>query len=128
MNRALIPLVVSDLIGGRPVRWVPTNRLVGDYDGRERTLQIFNADPKDQRRLLDEIDKQRGSLDEAAGGPLVIIFHSVKQSTERYADFVRYFVRPRGIEMPRAVALSSETYVDAEDERGPHRRPRAVAA
>jgi hypothetical protein len=40
MNRALVPLVVSDLIGGRPVRWVPTNRLVGDYDGRERTLQI----------------------------------------------------------------------------------------
>ncbi len=128
MNRALVPLVVSDLIEGRPVRWVPTNRLVGDYDGRDRTLQIFNADPKDQRRLLDEIDKQRGPLEQAAGGPLVIIFHSVKQSTERYADFVRYFVRPRGIEMPEAVAPSAEIYVDAEDASGPHRRPSAVAA
>jgi hypothetical protein len=32
-------------------RWVPTNRLVGDYDGREHTLQIFNADPKEAERV-----------------------------------------------------------------------------
>ncbi len=69
MNREQIPFVVSRLVGGRPVRWIPSERLVGDYDGRERTLQIFNADAQDQRRLLDVVDAARGPLQEAAGGP-----------------------------------------------------------
>lgn len=120
MNRERIPFVVSRLVGGRPVRWVPSERLVGDYDGRERTLQIFNADVKDQRRLLDVVDAARGPLQEAAGGPLVIIFHSTKQSAERHGDFVRTFPRP--IPAPRAAAPPVDQCVDEADESGPHRR------
>lgn len=122
MRRELVPLVVSGIIDGRPVRWAPPKRLVGDYDGRDRTLQVFNADPRDQRQLLDAIDAQRGPLEEAAGGPLVIIFHSVKQSAERYSEFVKYFLYPRTVDAPRDRAPSPEECVDSDQDAGPHRR------
>lgn len=124
MNREHVPFAVSRLVGGRPVRWVPPARLIGDYDGRERTLQIFNADSKDQRRLLDEVDAAREPLEKAAGGPLVLIFHSVKQSEARFADFVRAF--PKLIGAPHAVVPPLVRCVDTADESGPHRRPEAA--
>jgi hypothetical protein len=127
MNRKHVPLVVSRIVGMRPVRWAPSRRLVGDYDGRERTLEVFNADPKDQAHLFDEIDRQRAPLEEAAGGPLVIIFHSVKQSKERYADFVDSFGFPKVVAAPREVAPPTTGCEDTTDGTGPHRRV-AVAA
>jgi len=34
---------ISDSLRGRPVRWAQD--VVGDYEGRDRTLEVFNADP-----------------------------------------------------------------------------------
>jgi len=120
MKRAHVPYFVSRILGGRPVRWTPPERRVGDYDGRERTLHVFNVDVKEQRSVLERIDGHRASLEEAAGGPLVIVFHSVKQSSERYADFLRSF--PRVLAAPPEVAPSIATCLDAANEGGPHRR------
>ncbi len=91
MKREHVPIVVSGLIGGRPVRWAPTERLVGDYDGRERTLEIFNADVPEQRPILEAVDRERLRLEKAAGGPLVLVFHSVKQSKTRHQEFLTFF-------------------------------------
>lgn len=85
MTRDELPRAISELTDGRPARWA---RTVGDYDGRDRTLQVFCADPRDQRALLARIDADRAQLEAVAGGPLIVIFHSVAQSRERYADFV----------------------------------------
>jgi|HubBroStandDraft_1064217.scaffolds.fasta_scaffold02408_13 hypothetical protein len=127
MKRERVPLFVSPIVAGRPVRWAPPRRLVGDYDGRERTLEIFNADPKDQGSLFDEIDRQREPLEEAAGGLLVIIFHSVRQSTERYADFVNVFGYPKVVAAPRGVAPPTTSCEDTTYGTGPHRRVAAAA-
>jgi len=43
-------------------------------------LEVFDADPEDQRRLLGDINK--------ALVDTVVVFHSVKQSEERHADFL----------------------------------------
>ena len=45
-------LRVRELMQGRPVRWAGAPELVGDYDGRERTLEVFNANASEQRALL----------------------------------------------------------------------------
>ncbi len=119
MNREHVPFFVSRLVEGRPVRWVPPERLVGDYDGRERTLQVFNADPTDQSRLRRMIAAHRAELQSAAGGPLVIIFHSRKQSAERHGEFIRAFPTPVA---PHATVPPVEECVDEADESGPHRR------
>lgn len=118
MNRDRVPFIVSRLLEWRPVRWAT---LVGDYDGRERTLEVFNADPRDQRRFLVEIDKNRKALANAAGGPLIVIFHSVSQTEERYREFARAFPRPLR-SAPPAVAPPPERCVDVADDSGPHRR------
>lgn len=86
LTREEIPLAVSRLVGGRPVLWAHP---IFKYDGCDRTLRVLNADAKDQLDLLSAIERDRSRLEPVVGGPLVVIFHSVKQSAERYAEFVK---------------------------------------
>ena len=75
-------------MGGRPVRWAASERLVGDYDGRERTLEVFLADARDQLSLRTAIEDLRSEVTVAAGGPIILIFHTTKESHRLYADFL----------------------------------------
>jgi hypothetical protein len=117
-----VPAVVAQL-SRRPVRWAPEEALLGQYDGDERTLQIFNAELGDQLRLLEQLEPYRPWLERSAGGPIVVIFFSVKQSL-RHADFVRSFsFEPPIRRMPRnAVPPFAPNYVDTVSDSGPHRR------
>lgn len=85
LDRKAVPVRVSDLLDRRPVRW---GELVGDYDGRERTLEIFDADANEQRGLLRRLRPVREALDEAAGGPIVFVFHTRAESRRLYAEVV----------------------------------------
>jgi hypothetical protein len=87
------PKRLRDIMGGRPVRWAEERDLMGDYDGRERTLEVFNADAKDQRTLLRLLRPVRVDLELAAGGPVIVIFHTSAESSRLYADFVRSALR-----------------------------------
>jgi hypothetical protein len=83
------PKRLRDIMDGRPVRWVGSSNLVGDYDGRERTLEVFNADAKDQRMLVRRLRPVRDDLELAAGGPVIVIFHTSAESARLYGDFVQ---------------------------------------
>lgn len=123
MKRDHVPLYISRILDGRPVRWAPAAHLVGDYDGRERTLQVFNADPKDQDELLDRIDAVRENVE--TDGPLVVLFHSRKQSAERYGDFVHSFAEWAPVPLaavPPELAPQPERCVDESSDAGPHRK------
>lgn len=85
LDRKAVPLRVSELLDRRPVRW---GEAVGDYDGHERTLEIFDADAHEQRGLLRRLRPVRDALDEAAGGPLVIVFHTRGESRRLYPEVV----------------------------------------
>lgn len=84
---------VSALLDGRPVRWAVTQ--FGDYDGRERTLEVFNADAKEQLDLLRRLRPWRVELEATAGGPVVLVFHTRKESARLYSDFVENWEVPR---------------------------------
>lgn len=60
------------VFGGRAVCW--SNNPVGDYDGRERTLEVFNADAHDQRGLLRQFRDVRSDVEAAVGGPVIVMF------------------------------------------------------
>ena len=121
MTRDEVPGRVSRLLDGRPVRWAPSSSLFGDYDGRERTLDVFDAEPRDQRRLRGDIDRAlREELQTAAGGPVIVIFHSIKQSAARYGEFVRSF--PRALPDSAPILPLSDNVVDEPDESLTHRR------
>jgi hypothetical protein len=79
---------LRDLVDGRPGRWAETRNLLGDYDGRERTLEVFNADARYQRILLRKLRAVRDELERAAGGPVTIIFHTSAESTRLYGECV----------------------------------------
>jgi hypothetical protein len=87
------PKRIRDVMDGRPVRWADAPNLVGDYDGRERTLEVFDADAKDQRLLLRRLRPIREELEQAAGGPVLVIFHTSLESARLYGDFVRAALR-----------------------------------
>lgn len=126
MNRDEVPSAVSRRLSGRPVRWATREQLVGDYDGRERTLEVFLADAKDQMALRAAIEVIRSDVAEAAGGPIVLIFHTTKESQRLHAAFLREFASPRPVaKVTRAILqLGEGAYEDRSvkrDEMLPHR-------
>ncbi len=79
---------VAEVLGDRPVRWADPGQFIGDYDGRERTLEVFNADASEQRELLRHMRPIREELETVAGGPVVVIFHTRAESARLHARFV----------------------------------------
>lgn len=86
ITHAQVPDRVSDLFDGRPTRWGPSSTAVGDYDGRERTLEVFDADAGEQRALLRRLRDMRPDLERAIGGPLVIVFHTTSETNRLYPE------------------------------------------
>lgn len=80
-----LPLL-RDVFGGRTVCWA-TNP-VGDYDGRERTLEVFNADAHDQRDLLRQFRDVRSEVEDTVGGPVIVVFHTTKETARLYSAIV----------------------------------------
>jgi len=77
---------ISDSLSGRPVRWA--RDVVGDYDGRDRTLEVFNADPAEQGDLFRRLRPVRKEMEAFAGGPVIVIFHTRAESARLYSGFV----------------------------------------
>lgn len=100
MKREEVPSVVSRRLGGRPVRWASRDSFVGGFEGRERVLEVFEADATDQLVLRHALADLRDMLKEAAGGPLLIIFHTTAESHRLYPDFLRSFNTSRGLPLP----------------------------
>jgi hypothetical protein len=85
-TREHIPDRVSDLFDGRPTRWMPGSRTIGDFDGHERTLEVFEANAREQLDLLFRLRDVRAELERAIGGPLVIVFHTSAETQRLYPE------------------------------------------
>ncbi|HEX4419606.1 MAG TPA: hypothetical protein VH165_16950 [Kofleriaceae bacterium] len=86
-REAFLPRLIA-LFDGRPVRWAVPPQTVGDYDGRERTLEVFDADVHEQRDLLRRFRPVRSELEAVTGGPVIVIFHTRNESARLYHEFV----------------------------------------
>lgn len=82
-----IPGRIAELLGGRLVQWVPPDRRVGDYEGRHRTLEIFDVPPDEQRKILRQLYPSRPEIERVIGGPLIIIFHTPRETQRLYPEF-----------------------------------------
>lgn len=122
MKHSDVPSILAKILN-RPARWAPTNSRIGSYDGQERTLQVFNVEAKEQPLLLDHIEPYRSSLEQAAGGPLLIIFLSTRQSL-RHAEFIKSFEFELPIQRISRKGLPAlgPNCVDTESHQGPHRK------
>lgn len=86
LHREDIPRFISRLLDNRPVRWMPPECAIGDFDGRARALEVFNADPGEQRALLRRLRHDRPAIEHAAGGPVLVIFHTSSETRRLYPD------------------------------------------
>jgi hypothetical protein len=68
---------------GRVVRWANP---IGGYDGCARTLEVFNADALEQRELLRHFRGVRSEVEGAVGGPVIVLFHTTKETARLYAN------------------------------------------
>lgn len=107
----LLPVIIA-AFEGRPVRWAEAHAL-GDYDGRERTLEVFNADARDQLELLTRFRSLRPAVESVAGGPVIVIFHTTRETTRLYADVIAQYVEEQ-LKMlaRRASELLPEAHVE----------------
>jgi hypothetical protein len=82
LSRDDLLLRVRALLDGRPVRWVAPLTVVGNPDIRERepTLEIFNADPSEQRALYHRLRRIRSEIEAEVGGSFVVVFHTRAES------------------------------------------------
>jgi hypothetical protein len=78
MGDAREPLLrdLSTILDGRPVRCLG------------RTLEVFNAEPAEQRALFRRMRLARPELELCLGGPLCIIFHTRRESARLYAAYL----------------------------------------
>ncbi len=83
--------VVSELLGNRPTRWLEAP--AADYDGHERTLEVFDADASEQLALLRSLRAARSDLSAALGGPIVVVFHTRAESARLHEDFLKDWTR-----------------------------------
>jgi len=88
----------------RPVMWSPPERTIGDYDGRERTLDVFNTDAEEQLTLRKRLRPLREEIERVIGGPIVIIFHTKSETARLYEKDLELAAKPiwpRGKPLPR---------------------------
>jgi len=91
---------LREVFDGRPVAWAGP-RAVGDYDGRERTLDVFNADARDQLDLLTRFRGLRPEIEAALGGPIIVLFHTTTETTRLYPEIVARHVEQQMEELVR---------------------------
>lgn len=122
MNVEDVPAIVAQL-WLRPARWAPDESLLGDFDGSARTLQVFNVELEEQFKLLEQLERHRPWLERAAGGPILVMFFTTKQSL-RHSSFVSSFkLEPpiRRVQQHLSVPVAADC-IDTHIDTGPHRR------
>jgi len=77
---------ISVLLGGKSVRWTPAAQAVGDYDGRDRTVEVFEVEAREQRPLLRRLRPERKRIEDVIGGPLIVLFHTPAETRRLFPE------------------------------------------
>ena len=133
MDREALLRELRDCVG-RPVRWMPPDLPLGDFDGSERTIEVFHVAAGEQMPLRRVLRPFRARLDAELGGPVVFIFHTPAESMRHYAEFLDAEIR-RGPDLtsPETAAslgirrLDLEPLVHEDVARGEAKPQRRVA-
>jgi hypothetical protein len=82
-NGPYVALAISKLLD-KPTRWA--TGVVGDYDGRDRTIEVFCAAAEEQRSLGRRLRPLAPLIEAAIGGPAVYIFHTPAETRRLYSE------------------------------------------
>ena len=69
-----------------PLRWVDEKTSLGDFDGREVAIDVFNIPVAEQINFLVQIRQVRNKIREMIGHRCIFIFHSPESTRMHYAN------------------------------------------
>lgn len=77
-----------------PMCWASDRTTWGDFEGRERTLEIFNIESSEQLGFLRSVRESRRQIEAKLGGPLTFVFHTPEATRQHYSHL---FPAVRGV-------------------------------
>jgi len=105
-NRAEILRRLAMAIGFRyPLRWADERTTLGDYEGRDLTIEVFNIPSARQREFFRELRQHRRELQEILGRPVTFVFHTPQVTKQYYSHL---FAEVHGAEITGALTIELE--------------------
>lgn len=68
-----------------PLRWADEKTTMGDFDGRESTIDVFFIPSAEQINFLTQISSIRKQIKEMTGHRCIFIFHSPEATATHYS-------------------------------------------
>lgn len=72
-----------------PMRWVDEQTSVGDFEGREAAVDVFNFEFEDSIKFLGIVRDIRPKLKELLGSTCIFIFHSAEATKTHYSHLAK---------------------------------------
>jgi hypothetical protein len=105
-HRAEILQRLAIAVGFRyPLRWADERTTLGDYEGRDLTIEVFNIPSARQRGFFHEIRQHRRELQEMLGRPVTFVFHTPEVTKQYYSHL---FAEVHGAEITGALSIELE--------------------
>ena len=83
---ALFQEQVRRVLGAdRPTRWVDARTTVGDFEGRDETIEVFDVESEKEWELFATLDSLATELETADSVRVGIVFHTPAATTEHYS-------------------------------------------
>ena len=82
----IIRLIEYATIYAYPLRWVDEKTSLGDFDGREVAIDVFNIPVAEQIDFLTQLRQVRNKIREMIGHRCIFIFHSPESTRMHYAN------------------------------------------
>ena len=98
MNERDFILQRARTLVGKPVEWTSERTSLGDFDGRDWTLEVFDVPPSEIRSVQKQLWTFREHILDKLHKSIQVLYHS-PDATTRYYPWVR--------EGPRAAAVES---------------------
>ena len=77
------------ILEGHLVRWVADGIALGDFEGRDETIEVFDVPQSQQRRVFHEIRGARQEARRILGRTVRVIFHTPESTTSYYGHLRR---------------------------------------
>lgn len=84
-EREAIRQRVAEIAGGRPVRWTDSRTTMGDFEGRDWALEIFDLSFEDYNALFPRFSELRREVRARLGEYLTILFHTPEDTQKFYS-------------------------------------------
>lgn len=101
-KKKILYLIEKAINYAYPVRWADNKTTLGDFDGRNFTIDVFRIPASQQLDFLTTVEPVRDKIRELIGNRGIFIFHSPAATSKHYSHL---FPRTEGVYLENTKAL-----------------------